>query len=48
MINKANTIKVIIPDVTIIFKILDFSDSKYLKLIDNNIKQFLKENKNAT
>ncbi len=45
MINKANTIKVIIPDVTIMFKSLDFSDSKYLKLIDINIKEYLKTNK---
>jgi hypothetical protein len=45
MINKANTIKVIIPDVTIMFKSLDFSDSKYLKLIDINIKEYLKANK---
>ncbi len=45
MINKANTIKVIIPDVTIMFKSLDFSDSKYLKLIDVNIKEYLKANK---
>lgn len=45
MINKANTIKVIILDVTIMFKSLDFSDSKYLKLIDVNIKEYLKTNK---
>jgi hypothetical protein len=45
MINKANTIKVIILDVTIMFKSLDFSDSKYLKLIDVNIKEYLKANK---